>query len=185
MLKGNSVSGAVSLLPGQVAPSGGIPLEVRGFDIDGPGFEIDAETAVTIPAGQSSAVYEFIFPQSSGRWRVDYVCTSMVICDEEFIAEQGYYNGAVTVIDSNQAELLDGELDHSGIDILLLHSNAVSGDDDDGDGVLNDADNCRFVPNPDQADRNSNGLGDLCDVIEDELCVPIATVSGTVILVCL
>jgi hypothetical protein len=34
----------------------------------------------------------------------------------------------------------------------------------DGDGILDDADNCPSVPNPDQVDVDGDGLGDLCDV---------------------
>ena len=35
--------------------------------------------------------------------------------------------------------------------------------DFDGDGVADAADNCRFIPNPDQADRDGDGKGDVCD----------------------
>lgn len=35
-------------------------------------------------------------------------------------------------------------------------------DDNDGDGVLNTADNCPLVANPAQADANSDGYGDAC-----------------------
>ncbi|NAS31796.1 T9SS type A sorting domain-containing protein [Flavobacteriaceae bacterium R38] len=35
-------------------------------------------------------------------------------------------------------------------------------DDNDGDGVLNDVDNCPNTPNPDQADADGNGIGDVC-----------------------
>jgi thrombospondin type 3 repeat protein len=35
--------------------------------------------------------------------------------------------------------------------------------DDDGDGVMNSADNCKSVANPSQADADGNGLGDACD----------------------
>ena len=34
----------------------------------------------------------------------------------------------------------------------------------DGDLIPNDEDNCPFVTNPDQADFNNNGVGDLCDL---------------------
>ena len=36
--------------------------------------------------------------------------------------------------------------------------------DSDDDGVLDGVDNCRLVPNPDQADADSDGPGDACDV---------------------
>jgi hypothetical protein len=35
--------------------------------------------------------------------------------------------------------------------------------DSDGDGILDDVDNC-YLFNPDQADCNSNGIGDVCDI---------------------
>ncbi|MDT0644935.1 T9SS type A sorting domain-containing protein, partial [Zunongwangia sp. F363] len=35
--------------------------------------------------------------------------------------------------------------------------------DIDGDGILNGVDNCVSTPNPDQADVNENGVGDVCD----------------------
>ena len=33
----------------------------------------------------------------------------------------------------------------------------------DGDGIADALDNCPLTPNPDQADRNNNGVGDVCD----------------------
>ena len=39
--------------------------------------------------------------------------------------------------------------------------------DSDGDGLLDDADNCPDVPNPDQKDSDGDGFGDACDVDDD------------------
>lgn len=36
--------------------------------------------------------------------------------------------------------------------------------DQDGDGVRDDFDNCPGLSNPDQADQNADGMGDLCDL---------------------
>jgi hypothetical protein len=35
--------------------------------------------------------------------------------------------------------------------------------DSDGDGIADDVDNCVSTPNPDQADRDLDGVGDVCD----------------------
>jgi thrombospondin 2/3/4/5 len=35
--------------------------------------------------------------------------------------------------------------------------------DEDGDGVTDDRDNCRAASNPDQADADQDGFGDACD----------------------
>jgi hypothetical protein len=43
--------------------------------------------------------------------------------------------------------------------------------DDDGDGISNLLDNCVFVPNPDQADANHNGIGDACEVQPTVRCI--------------
>ncbi len=39
----------------------------------------------------------------------------------------------------------------------------ISADDIDGDGIIDDDDNCRVHHNPDQADYDSDGAGDVCD----------------------
>jgi len=40
--------------------------------------------------------------------------------------------------------------------------------DSDGDGVTDGLDNCRFEPNPGQADADNDGDGDVCDVCPDD-----------------
>ena len=74
---------------------------------------------------------------------------------------------------------LDSDADaiNDGVDNCALQENTdqldTDGDglgdvcdpDTDGDGVLNDIDNC-WLPNPDQADLNQNGLGDACEGVQ-------------------
>lgn len=53
----------------------------------------------------------------------------------------------------------------------------VADGDVDGDGVPDEADNCGPWPNPDQADTDADGLGDVCDTEND---VPVDTTAPTV-----
>ncbi|MEM1119013.1 MAG: SdrD B-like domain-containing protein [Bacteroidota bacterium] len=42
-----------------------------------------------------------------------------------------------------------------------------AGGDADGDGICDNVDNCRSTPNPDQADNDGDGIGNLCDDTPD------------------
>ena len=54
--------------------------------------------------------------------------------------------------------------------------------DSDGDGICNENDNCPYVYNPSQSDKNNNGVGDACEVTQ---CVAGETRScGTAIWAC-
>jgi hypothetical protein len=48
-----------------------------------------------------------------------------------------------------------------------LHANLSCGVDDDGDGILNDVDNCPATFNPGQEDVDLDGVGDFCDNCSD------------------
>ena len=72
----------------------------------------------------------------------------------------------------------DGILDYADVDVngdgipdngTDLDRDGINDDNDpdkDGDGVNNTVDNCPNVTNRDQADRDYDGLGDVCDTIE-------------------
>ena len=71
--------------------------------------------------------------------------------------------------------------------VSIIDSNpcATQGGDSDGDGICNNQDNCDFTSNPDQADNDSDGIGNLCDDTpngggsSNEDCNDISSVGGT------
>ncbi len=65
---------------------------------------------------------------------------------------------SVTVGDKAFEIFYQGE---SGNDLVLVST------DSDGDGVNDDVDNCPNSSNPDQADQDGDGIGDLCDPDRD------------------
>ncbi len=57
----------------------------------------------------------------------------------------------------------DGRIDEGFPDRDLDGIANCVDDDDDNDGVLDGADNCPLVANPQQRDQNQNGIGDACE----------------------
>ena len=47
--------------------------------------------------------------------------------------------------------------------VLLISCTPSFLTDTDGDGIDDSADNCVFVPNPDQKDMDGDGVGDVCE----------------------
>ena len=78
------------------------------------------------------------------------------------------YNGTLSrgiwtlvVVDMIDAD--GGSFNSWSIDIC----GSIDPDDFDGDGALNDVDNCLITFNEDQADNDGDGIGDLCDDDDD------------------
>jgi predicted outer membrane repeat protein len=67
-----------------------------------------------------------------------------------------------TLLCSNTPDQIWGTWNDDGNNQIL---EICQGDDSDGDGILDSKDNC-YLYNPDQADCNGNGIGDVCDVAD-------------------
>lgn len=66
-----------------------------------------------------------------------------------------------SVFDKN---LIDYDVNKDGcVDYISGGCYPARNEDDDGDGVWNELDNCPDVYNPSQMDMNGDGKGDLCD----------------------
>ena len=75
-------------------------------------------------------------------------------------------------VDIAAGDMIDLALDPTGVDESRSDGQDGSANwlrifdtipDTDGDGLLDDVDNCRDVANADQADRDGDGIGDVCD----------------------
>jgi hypothetical protein len=74
--------------------------------------------------------------------------------------------------------LLETDVRNTILDYCLASPNdpncegVTNGPDDDGDGVINDEDNCPADPNPEQADADGDDIGDVCDPTPNGETVP-------------
>ncbi|MDX2176980.1 MAG: thrombospondin type 3 repeat-containing protein [Candidatus Sumerlaeia bacterium] len=83
--------------------------------------------------------------------------------------ENGYIRQTPTAIYSDDPQRayaipVEGEV-ISGVNIITndnVRPSVIFNEDFDGDGVGNDADNCPYTPNTDQADVDGDGIGDIC-----------------------
>ena len=95
------------------------------------------------------------------------------VCDDALpsachtVCGDGVVAGAETCDDGN-AVLGDGCNQQCEVEFHWMCSGSPStcSGDIDGDGMANRTDNCPFVANPDQADRDGDGFGDACDTTD-------------------
>jgi hypothetical protein len=117
LLTVNTISGTVSLPAGKVAPIGGMDVSVS---LAGPVWGYDS---VNIAEGASSGTYSMTVPAiADAQWSVSYSYGG----DEAYVSG-GYYNSTATTWDYQQATLLAGGSDHTGINLTLLTGNTISG----------------------------------------------------------
>ncbi|MDW3646373.1 MAG: thrombospondin type 3 repeat-containing protein [Bacteroidia bacterium] len=78
---------------------------------------------------------------------------------DDFVFSGETSTGAVRKISINDFVLTPEEIENNSGTFIIS--------DSDGDGVNDDVDNCPDTPNPDQADLDGDGQGDVCDPDDD------------------
>ena len=71
-----------------------------------------------------------------------------------FLTGDSYCGGNITINGNNT--------NCASISVVITGCN-VSQNDEDGDGIIDSADNCSSVSNPNQEDTDGDGIGDVCD----------------------
>jgi len=110
-------------------------------------------------------------PSDSAQWWYPYESRKGAAFSDDVPGQQ--------VFDGNSAPNSNGYSFPTGIAIRVdsivddkLYASVTNITDRDGDGVADDVDNCPDISNPDQADGDGDGFGDLC---EPETCDTITT----------
>ena len=165
-----------------------------------------------LSAGQNNIhqINDQIFLQAFDLLKGNEVFTFKIDSDEDGVvdindncilqvnADQFNFDGDLLGDDCDLDDDNDGVPDVS--DAFQFDASESNDNDDDGTGdnadpdddndLVNDfdisnepLDNCPFMANPDQADANNNGVGDVCEI--ESLCFPLITKERKAMLICL
>ncbi len=115
---GNMIRGMISLPAGEIAPSGGVAVEIKAT------IEYEDYTdEVLIEAGASSVPYSLVIPQDpNSSALVSYTYSGV----KDYLP-RGYFSNSGTVWNRSQAFFLQGNMAHSDVDLQLLTGNIISG----------------------------------------------------------
>lgn len=81
--------------------------------------------------------------------------------------------------------LPDADTQNDGLDTNGDGKCNLSDTDDDGDGVLDEVDNCPLIANPLQENVDEDEFGDACDPDQQALCVAVKTKNANIVTFCL
>lgn len=105
-------------------------------------------------------------------------CDADADCEGALQCVEGTCTEVELVLCTDDQECAEGQACRNGVCV------GADANDSDGDGILNEDDNCPDVANPDQADEDGDGTGDACEtVVRPDECVSSEECDG-VTLVC-
>jgi len=120
LLKGNTITGTISLPSGQQAPAGGLGIGIKAFYEDY--SDVAGSSSMIIPEGSSSGTYTMQVPDdTNAAWRIKYLAGS-----SDYL-QDGYYVTNGTTWDQNSATSLSGGQDYSDINMTLLTGKTIQG----------------------------------------------------------
>jgi hypothetical protein len=152
--------------PGPYGQSPVVGFEAT-FHIDSAAGDVDGRKFITAPTGSGfcGAHSPGFYYQSQGFFVASYEATIQpaaggTFTDEGVSIVSQYAQGAPNLNPVQQpvASFLTGNFELFASELLEARA-----PDEDGDGVLDDVDNCPATPNPGQADADGDGVGDACD----------------------
>lgn len=146
-------SGSVWNEQAKLMASDGADLDLFGFSV-----AVDGDTAVISSwqdgdAGSSSGS-AYLFTRSGALWTEQVKLVAVDGAAFDNFGDSVAIAGDITVIGA----IHDDDAGYNS-GSAYLYSLA----DADGDGVVNDADNCALTPNTNQVDQDADAVGDVCD----------------------
>ncbi|WP_172649484.1 S-layer homology domain-containing protein [Thiolapillus brandeum] len=122
LLPAYEISGTLFLPNADLAPAGGIWLDVQTWDTSG-GAGSFGDNLAFFAEGTNSTSYSAMVPQvAEANWIVGYVCW-----DCGSYVNNGFYAAAGTTWDPGISTLVAGDSDHTDIDLTLLPGVQVTG----------------------------------------------------------
>jgi len=124
-----------------------------------------------IDADGISRVWAVITPPNYSSDSPDNPITDLPIMDLSSVGNNRYEATYTNFTTPGTYNISIFATDRNGV-LGLPQSTTVTADDSDGDGVIDNQDNCPNTSNPNQADNDNDDLGDVCDDDDDNDGMP-------------